>query len=48
MEFALGTPKLVERWTLFTLATAWFPGLKEKSGYLLIFTRSDLFLFFLW
>lgn len=31
MEFALGTPKLVERWTLFTLATAWFPGLKKSQ-----------------
>lgn len=28
MELALGTTQLAERWTMFTLATALFPGLK--------------------
>lgn len=46
MEFALGTPKLVERCTLFTLATAWFPALREES--VLTFTCFHLPLFFFW
>lgn len=40
MEFALGTPKLVERCTMLTLATAWFPGLKEKPGFAWLYTHA--------
>lgn len=40
MELALGTTQLAERWTVFTLATALFPGLKKGDWFMLVLTFS--------